>query len=200
MLTAGSDGVDGGLPGLWLTVTDLARRMGISKQAASKRVDRLETGGHVKTRPGPRGTKLVNLAEFDKAAGETTDAIRELNGAGEKSLPLPGAAADPVLAREQARRVGYAADLAKLDLDERLGKLLPIADVEAAMVDCAEAMVRKIDQLPTLADQVASAVAREGALGARSFLRTIARDLRKSLETEMRLIAESTQEHDGTSV
>jgi DNA-binding MarR family transcriptional regulator len=176
-----------------MTVSELARHRGVDKAAISRRVARLVDLERLATRPGPRGAKLINVAEFDKATGETTDAIRELNGLAAKDAPPLLKPDDLVLSQQQARRAAYDADLKKLDLDERLGKLLPIEDVEAAMALCAEALVRKIDQLPTLADEMASAVGRDGAQGARTYFRTIARDLRTSLAAEMRRISETPQ-------
>lgn len=67
-----------GTPDLWVTVSNLARRLRVSKQSTSKRIERLESSGVLQTRSGPRGTKLVDLAQFDKAAGELTDAVRQL--------------------------------------------------------------------------------------------------------------------------
>ena len=184
MLTTGADEVDAA--GLWMTISDLARARGVSKQAASKRVERFEAQKLIETRIGPRGTKLVNVAQFDRAAGEATDAVRELNGKGSNAEPEPSR--DPVLAKEQARRAAYDADLKKLDLDERLGKLLPIDEVEAAMVRCAEALAQAINQLPSRADDLAAAVAKEGTTGARAFLRALSRDLLAKLAKEMRLL------------
>lgn len=64
----------------WVTLSDLARRLRVSKQAAWKRVERLEKLGVLQTRSGPRGTKLVDLAQFDNAAGEITNSVRQLSG------------------------------------------------------------------------------------------------------------------------
>jgi DNA-binding transcriptional ArsR family regulator len=82
-----------GTPGLWVTVSDLARRLRVSKQAVSKRIERLESSGVLQTRSGPRGAKLVNLAQFDKAAGQLTDAARQL----EDPLAVPLRARSDVL-------------------------------------------------------------------------------------------------------
>lgn len=187
MLTMSPDTVDG--QGLWMTVSDLSRAKGVSKQAISKRIDRLEAQGLLESRQGPRNTKLVNVAQYDRAAGEATDAVRELNGTGAvRAQAYKPDEGDPILAKQQARRAAYEADLKGLDLNERLGKLLAIEDVEAAMVRCAEAVVRKIDQLPMKAEDNAAAVARDGVQGARGFLRNLARELRLAFEVEMRLL------------
>lgn len=184
--------VDGAAPampdGLWMTISDLARAKGVSKQAISKRVDRFSAAGTLSTRKGARGAVMVNVAAYDRAAGEVGDAIREL-AQRPPSLSLPESDdASPVLAREQARRVSYQADLAEMELEERRGKLLRAEDVAAAMTRCAEVMVRVLDQMPSRADEMATAVAREGEQGARAFLKGLAREMRATLARELRLL------------
>ncbi|WP_127076158.1 MarR family transcriptional regulator [Rhodomicrobium lacus] len=181
--------------GLWVSVSDLAARKGVTKQTISERVAKLVRDGLIETRPGPGRAKLVNLAAYDRAVGETGDAAKELGAATKASIraqeqgePAPATGGDHVLAREQARRMAYEADLAKLKLEERLGNLLPIEDIEAAMVRCAEALTRAFEQLPTRADDLAAAVAKDGVNGARAFLKTVARDMRALLAKEMRLL------------
>jgi hypothetical protein len=191
VLTLEADGVDGQSDG-WFPLSEVARLKGISKQALSRRVARLVDTGALETRPGSRGTVLVNLAAFDKAADETTDLIRATNGGrgrqAAQGVSGGGSLETIVLAREQARRASYDADLKKLDLDERLGKILSTDDVADAMSACAEAMVRAIDQISARADDIATAVAKNGSAGARQALKDIARDLRSTLARELRTL------------
>ena len=191
-MTLTPDTQGAGRDGLWVSVSDLAARKGVTKQTIAEKVARLEAQGLLSTRPGKGRAKLVNLAEFDRAIGETGDAIREMAAASARpSAPVTQPApegADPILAKEQARRVAYQADLAKLDLDERLGKLLPVEHVTAAMLRCAEALTRALEQMPTRADDLAAAVAKERVTGARAFLRAMGRDMRALLAREMRLL------------
>jgi DNA-binding MarR family transcriptional regulator len=56
-----------------LDITALARLRGVHKAAISRRVARLEAQGPLKSRPGPNGTKLVNVVEFDRAAADNVD-------------------------------------------------------------------------------------------------------------------------------
>ena len=196
--TVDGNAADGGL---WLTVSEFARTRGVDKSAISRRVGRLEAQGLIETRTGPRASKLINVAQFDKAVGETTDLIRAQNG-GAHDLPTPPPSApgpsseNPVLAHQQARKASYDAELKRLDLDERLGKVLRTEDVETAMARCAAAMVRAIDQMPSRADDLAGAVARAGAAGARAELKAVAREMRDTLAREMRLLeAQGRAEH-----
>lgn len=173
-----------------MTISDLARAKGVSKQAISKRVDRFAQAGALATRKGARGAVMVNVAAYDRAAGEIGDAIRELaqRPATSATIGEESDGTSPVLAREQARRMSYQADLAEMELDERRGKLLRRDDVEAAMVRCGEIMVRALEQFPSRADELATAVARDGEQGARMFLKGLARDLRALIARELRLL------------
>lgn len=203
--------------GLWLSISDLARLRGITKGPLSRRVKRLEEGGFIATKTGERGAKLINVAEFDRAAERTIDAVRAQNGrrarkrlvlvvddaadADKTHAPSVGDDGDddfsPVLAKEQARKVAYQADLAKLQRDEKLGKLLPIEKIADAAASCADALNRVIDQLPARADEIASAVAKEGEAGARAFLRSVARDMRERMADEMQRLAAMSGEAPG---
>jgi hypothetical protein len=157
-----------------------------------------------------RGQKLVNVAEFDLAAERTVDAIRAQNGlkGRKRSAPIADKALappmgdgenefSPILAHEQARRVAYMADLAKLRRDEKLGTLLPTEKIAEAAAQCAEALNRIIDQLPGRADEIASAVAKDGESGVRNFLRSVVRDMRERLADEMQRLATMSGEAPG---
>ena len=171
--------------GLWMSVSELAKAKGVSRQSMHERVARLEQQGTITLKAGQGRARLVNVAEFDRAAGESFDAVRSLNGTG--AAPMPGRTdgGDPVLAREQARRAAYDADMKQMDLEERLGNILLLVDVQGAMALCAEKMVRVIEQLPSRSDDLAGAVGRDGAPGARAELKKIARELREALARAM---------------
>jgi DNA-binding MarR family transcriptional regulator len=171
----------------WMGVSELAIHRGVSKQAISKRVAALEARGAIKTRQGTGGVKLVHVAQFAKAVEETGDPSYELTGRGSKRGQVP----DYVYAEEQARKTAIQADLAQLELEERLGYLLPRAEVEAAMVRCGEVMVRVIEQLQTNVDDWASAVAKNGVHGLRLAVKAEQRRLRERIAQEMRLLADA---------
>lgn len=175
---------NGEVTGLWITVSELARQRGVDKAAVSRRVKRFEAQGLISTRSGPQGSKLINLAEFDRASGQVTDGVRELNG---NRTPAPRNVwpfhrPDPVLSREQARRTSYDADLKKLELDEKLGKVVQIDFVESAMARAAESIVRKLEQLPSRADEIVSAMTRDGSAGVKRVLEVFVTDLCASLQ------------------
>jgi DNA-binding MarR family transcriptional regulator len=183
--------------GLWVTVTELARLRGRDKSVISRRVDRLEAQGLIKTRRGDRGTKLVLVAAFDRATDESTDAIRELNGASGAAVTAPAAPGDPTLAKAQARRADYAADLAKLDLDERLGKVIPVADVLRFHDAAVEEVKRVTSQLPARAEEMGALVAKDGFNGGRDFLRRLGRELDEAFAAGMNALADRLESQKG---
>jgi hypothetical protein len=182
----------------WVSVSELARLKGLSKAAVSERVARFIKGGQLSTKPGKGKVKLVNLAAFDRVAGETTDLSKATGHATRKaqtvagipapSLPTNADPLAPIYTAEQARHMAYKAESAKLDLEERQGKIVAIAAVEQAITAAAEALARAIDQLPTLADDLAAAVAQSGAAGARTLLKAKARETRELMARELTAI------------
>ena len=181
--------------GLWLSVSELARTRGLAKSGVSARVSRLVGKGVITTRTGVKGTKLINVAEFDRAIGETGD-LAHAQAPAQDDAPLL-AAADPAsetasaaYSREQAREKSYKAELARLDLEERLGKLVAVEKVAEAAGSVAEALVRAIDQFPTRAAEILSASESNGVEGIRTVLRSIGRDLRDLASRELVKLAD----------
>jgi DNA-binding MarR family transcriptional regulator len=176
------------LDGFWLSVTDLARQRGVDKAAISRRAKRYEDQGLLHPRLGKGGAKMINVAEYDRAAGEATDAIRELNGSQGGAAASPGAAApgDPSLARQQARRAGYDADLKELELKERLGELVLVVAVQEAIVALSENFVRALDQIPSRAEEGLAEANKGGLAGFRAFLRALANGVRDTLERDLK--------------
>ena len=163
-------------PGLWLSVSELAKNRRVSKQAISKRAERLQAQGLLSRREGPGGRVLINVAEYDRATGEATDIVRATNGA-----PKDASGRSRGYSQEQTRRASYDADLKKLELDERLGKLVSVDEIRAGIHGIADVMVKVIDNLPSRAEDVASAVGVNGEAGARRALKEAAHDWRVAL-------------------
>ena len=170
----------------WATVSELARLRGVDKAAISRRAKRLEAQGLLHPRPGAHGTKLISIAEFDRAAGEATDAVRELNGRG-AATP---AAADSTLAYQQRRRAAASADMAEIERDKQLEKLAPVETFAAGAFTHGAALARRIDQIAERADDLAAIVAKDGVAGLRAALRALARDLRDGLSHAFAELAE----------
>ena len=193
MLTMGTDGVDG--QRVLVTVSELARQKGVSKLAISKRIAALEARNAIKTFAGERNARLVSLAEYDRAVGETSELAHAQTP--RKPLRSDSAPVDPdeiVYAREQAREKAYAADLKKIDLDKALGLLVPVEQIAEAAGRMAERLVRQLDQLVSRADDVAAAVAKDGVAGARAVLKTLARETREAMARDLEHLAD----HQGS--
>ena len=179
----------------WVSISELAQLRGVDKAAISRRVARLTAQGLLATRAGKGGTKLVNVAEFDRAAGEATNAIRELNGrsASLAGAPQPNLAAAPILAREQARRTAYDADLKRLELEERLHRIAPLDRVRSASAEFTQTLARVIDALPMRAEEIHAAGAKDGVTGTRAALKAAARELREEAAKAMTSIADAAE-------
>ena len=181
----------------WLTVSELARVRDVNKAAISRRVKRLKAAGALTTRPGPRGSKLVNVAEFNRAVEDLTDTVREANGRcaavardGDGASPN-----DPVLPREQARRTKIQVDTAQFQLDELRGLLARVADISDGARMHAETLARRIDQIITeWADELAAVVAKEGTAGLRAALKGKALELRGALAEAFAALAAAPAE------
>jgi hypothetical protein len=95
------------------------------------------------------------------------------------------AATSPALRDHQARAAQYTADLKFLELEEKLGRLMPVAEVQEASTKLGETVVRVIERLPTFAEAISSAAIKDGAQGARVVLRGLARQLRTEIAEAM---------------
>ena len=166
----------------WLGITDLAHELGVDKSAVSRRVARFEDLGLLSTRRAGKA-KLVSVADYHRVTASTVDGMRELNGRGAVAVRPPAETAPgaPTLVDEQTRRVGFDAELKRLELEQRIGKLVEVDAVRLNLSACAIELGRAIDALPSRADALAAEVAKGGVVGLRAALRAIAREWRETL-------------------
>ncbi|MGO7576586.1 winged helix-turn-helix domain-containing protein [Rhizobium ruizarguesonis] len=132
-----------GSDGVWLTIAELAKRKGISRQSASERINRLEQDGLIATRRDGR-SRLVELATFDRAVGQTGNAFREQGAETKRETTEQPTAA---LRDAQTQRAQYESKLKALDYAERTGQLVPIKGehgVETALVKATEVIIREL--------------------------------------------------------
>ncbi|WP_156937981.1 winged helix-turn-helix domain-containing protein [Mesorhizobium sp. LNHC221B00] len=169
---------------VWKSLSEIAVIKGVSKVAVKKRVDRYEREGLVTTRRHGR-ERLVDLAAYDKAVGVAGDAFREQAAETQKSdrTEPPSAMRDA-----QTEKAQWEARRSALDVNERLGNLLPVKSVELAMVKAGEAIVRSLGQLATFAPDLMTA-AKEGEPAMRRKLREIEHQLRRKAGEALTLIA-----------
>ncbi len=184
---------------LWISISELAKRAGIAQPGMSKRINRLVSQGLLEIRLGPQGAKLVNIVAYDRLRARTADGIRSIAAASTRNSapaiprsenldPDESQPNDPSLAKEQARRVGYQAELAKLDLQERLKQLLPAEDVEKAFEVLGEKSIRALEHFLSYSDEIATAVGKDGSQGARTVLKKAVHEVRKALAADIQAI------------
>ena len=180
-----------------ISPADYARHAGISPAAVSQQIAQGRIPVYTVT--GQRadastpGRKLINAAEADRARGDARvriniDADDPVEIDGPPAATQRPAQADPAtagnnatLTRARTASEAHRAQLLRLELDERRGRLIPVTGVEAALVNAGETIVRVIDQLPTEADDIAAAVAKGGAAAVRQLLKEIARRMRERI-------------------
>lgn len=181
---------DGG--GVWISCAELAKRRGVSRAAISKRVSLLADAGKIDTKREGRSL-LVELASFDRAIGETGDAVKEQAAASRKET----ARAPAAMRDAQTERAQYDARLKALDLAERQRNILPIAGehgIEAAAEAIGTALSKELDGLARYADDIASAVSRDGVAGARRVLKDVSTKIRMSMANALSTIATKGQD------
>lgn len=185
---------------LMVSVSKLAELKDITRQSMKERVDRLEAAGVLSTRR-EKGQRLVSLAAFDAATNEQTDPARLIGaetaaaGRGESGEQADAPrSSSPTYNEQLTRKARYDADLREMEVRRKRGELLPVDEVRVAMERCAERIVRKLDQLPGRADDIAAAVADGGSAKAREVMKRIVREMRIDLVEAMTLGEEDPNE------
>lgn len=190
-----ADTVDTPPAGFWLSVTELAKNQNVSKQAIARKLAALEADGLVKTKPGKGKTKLVNVAQYLTAIGQAGNVAQELaaadRAADAAALDAPEANSPPAYRDAQTRDKELSADLKELELKQKLGEVVPVENLSALATEVAEQIVRVIDRLPAKAQDMASAVARDGEVGARGQYKRDVRELREAIAEALGKLADS---------
>jgi DNA-binding transcriptional ArsR family regulator len=164
--------------GVWVSIAELARLKGISRQSATERVDRLERLGHIETRRDGR-SRLVELVSFDLAVGQAGDAARELVAETRKASPV----AREALRDAQSDRARYDAKLKALELAERTRNVVAVRGphgLEAALITVSEKMMRELGAPLNWTADIMSA-ASEGEGGIRRVLKKKLREQRERI-------------------
>jgi DNA-binding transcriptional ArsR family regulator len=196
--TSTSDG------GVWLTIAELARRKGISRQAATKRINGLEEAGQITTRRAGR-SREVELATFDRAVGQVGDGFKELaaesvrNARTRQEEPATSGLKDA-----QTERAKYEARLKALELAERSGLVVPLKGehgIEGALIKICDQVLRDLGQPMQWIDDLLEA-ARQGEPQFRRAMRAKIADQRKLVaEHLMAISGEAAQaEADGIQI
>ena len=175
-----------------ISAADYARHAGNSKAAVSKQIasGRIPVYGPTgkKVASGDPGKKLISAAEADRARRQSRARVNVIDDEEpaqvEPSAPRSAPAGDqgqPNLTRARTASEAHRAQLLRLDLDERRGKLVRVDKVTDATAAAGEKIIRIIDQLPMDTDDLATAVARGGSPALRAALKEIARRQRMGI-------------------
>lgn len=197
--------------GVWLTIAELARRKGVSKQAATKRVNRLVEEGRLKVRAEGRN-RLVELATYDRLVGQVGDAFKEQAAAtvretrAEKSprQTTLEEVTQPGLRDAQTERAKYEARLKALDFAERTGQVVPLKGehgIEGALIKVSDQVVRHLGQPMQWVDEIMEA-SRKGEPQLRRLLRHKIAELRRAIaEDLLKISGDAAQaEADGIQI
>jgi DNA-binding MarR family transcriptional regulator len=179
-------------PSLLVSVSELARQRNRDKALISRQVGRLVADGKLQTYPGPRGAKLINVAEYDRAIGETADAFKEQaaetarlyrgdeitpNDSGLSLAGRQGVPAEGTVGAAQQKKLTYEAEIRRLDLLARLERVMPRDKVVEGVRKLLDVIIRQLEQLPLLDDELIAA-ARDGRQAVRAVLKKKVFDIR----------------------
>jgi hypothetical protein len=160
-----------------MSQADYARHRGVSRQAISKMVG----AGKITLRE-EGGKKGIDPAEADRALGMNVQRVLADGGDDAQSNGYGGGreTQQPAgLTRARTATEVYKARLAELDYNERLGKLRPLDQTEAAAARCMEVVLRAFTGIVGRAEELTARANKDGVPGMRAGRRDVVRDLRK---------------------
>ncbi|WP_157182374.1 hypothetical protein [Methylobacterium sp. WSM2598] len=123
----------------------------------------------------------MNLAEYDKLTGQVADLAREQGAATRRAAEEEPESNAAAYTRENARRVAYQADLAHLELQERLGQLVRVDSLRPAIQRAAASTAKILDGLVQEADTLRAVCARDDGRELERTLKTIAHRMRSDI-------------------
>jgi len=192
------------VPGVWVTIAELAKRKGLSRQSVHERVARLEREGLVQTRQEGR-SRLVELATYDRAVGQVGNAAREIGAETKRetsAAATPPAPQTAALRDAQTDKATYDAKLKALEYAERTGQVVAIKGphgIETALIKVTEELIRDLNQpLNWVADILEKA--REGEPALRRLLRAKIAEQRQRIAARMASIAGEAKEQEQSGI
>ena len=165
-----------------VALAELARRLGVSKQAVHKRVGKLVAAGKLQVERRGRAV-LVDPDEYTAAVAADGDPARDELVTG--TAPAAARASKATFRDARTQREQVELELKRLELERRRAELRPVADIEAAALEAGQAIAKRLDHLPTLAYELVSIAHKKGADGVKERLTTLARDLRQGIAAEL---------------
>jgi biotin operon repressor len=179
------------------TISQLAEREGISKQAVSKKVKELVGLGLSVEVDGQGRVVAVDVADYDRLRAKTGNPSKAQAPGHKLGASKGGSKPKSDSYQEALRSKTWAqAEHLKLNLLERKRELVRVPALVEALGRCAAAIVTIVDRLPNSADEGAAAVAREGAHGLRIELKKQAARMRRDIADAIDAIAALAPEDD----
>jgi len=187
-------------PALWISISELARRKGISQQAVSDRISRL--GDKIELRPGRGRERLVNIAQYDQLTGDNSFLPQTAAAATVRMLensPLaPAQQAAPggggrTISDVQKEKLLYDTGLTALKYAEARSEVLPIDGdhgVAQASREIGDAFRQAVGRLHMRAAEAVAVGAKDGVIGMRALLKSAERDILRSLATALAAIGD----------
>lgn len=189
----------------WLSLSEVARRTGVSVASVCRKVKQLEQSGLLTSRlTGAGGSRLVDLDEFIRVQESMRDAVQTANSApkarrraeardGAVRAPAAREMATEVLSTPlqdaQVRRTRVDAELKELLLKQKLGELSDTIAVREAMATAGGVIARGCDQFHMAAVEIGEAFVKGGEQAARAVAKAYGRTMRQRFAAEMRLLA-----------
>ena len=167
----------------WVTISQLARLIGMSRQAVHKRVRKLEQDEKIEVRRRGKSV-LVDVSAFRSAVDATADPDR-----GDQP---------PSYSDAKRRKVEVELAIKEIELARRRGELLSVRDVETAAMAAGRRIAARLEGMTQWADELVSLAHKHGADGVRQFLKSKAGSMRESAAADLESISRMRVE-DGRS-
>lgn len=189
---------DDQIPRELMSQADYARHRGVARQTVHEYV----TTDKIRLYVDPvDGKQKVDAIEADVLLGANvarvnTPAAPADEAEGEDPEKNSDATAASSLTKARTASEIYRARTLQLQYDQLVGKLREAEDVRQATQQCAEVLVREIEQLATRADDLASAFTSGGIQGLRGALKSVSAQIREKIAIEMRALADPAAAQD----
>lgn len=172
---------------MW-SVSQIAERDGVSRQAVSKKVKSLvDKQGLSVERDSQGRIQAVNVAEYDHLCGRYGDPSKAQAPRRDSLRELPEGESYNEALRQ---KTWHEAEKRRIELDELKKQLVRVDRLKDAISQVGEDIVRVLDRLPNATDDLAAAVTREGTHGLRVALKNLAVKMRQDVAQALAALAE----------
>jgi DNA-binding transcriptional ArsR family regulator len=172
----------------WMTVSELAASLGISKQAVSKHAAKLAASHGLEVDRTPRGhIARINSVDFNRLRGTYGDTARQRQAPDAAKLPAPNVPGQTSLDGERIKALQLSSEQKRLELAEQRGLLIRHDRLGEGLQRLGEELARAVD-LTQHADAIAAAAA-QGLRPLRIELKRMTIAMRTDLADKCRSVA-----------